>query len=150
MALPNGTFFDYDSNSFGSSFSGPVLNQGAEFSRAYQIFGDDGLPADLTGAVIVCEFDDEAGALVFASAPVITDAVNGKFSVIVSAATTAGVAPVPGAAATSTICAPLAFEFFDDPSTYQLLNFDVWITIAPDGPRNVIKGKARYYSSTNF
>ena len=128
---------------------GPEVYQGATFRRVYIIQDADGNLVDLTGYTGTCQFDKEDGTLVFTATVSIPNPTIGEVEVTIPDSTTAATAPTFGTTS-GTICSPADFEFFTDQSQFEFLNFDLWLDDnAGGGDQQVVKGKARFYGSTN-
>lgn len=132
-----------------ASGEGPEIYQGASYLRTYTVQKPDGSPEDLTGYVVTCKFADSDGIVVFVATGTITDPLNGEFQIFIPSTSTSAVAPVitPGA---GTICAPAYFEAAPGQEEYQDLDFDIWLDDTVNGPQNVVRGRARFFSSTNL
>ena len=132
---------------------GPEIHERGYYYRPYTVQNNDGTAADLTGYTIACRFADDTGTLIFTGVIVASaaDLLAGKFAVTIPSGTGAGstgsVSPVLGTSV-GTVCAPAAFEGFEDPTKFQLLDFDVTADDTVNGPQPIVKGQARFYEST--
>lgn len=114
------------------------IYKGSTMRLKYQ-FLDDGVPYNLTGASGVAKFaKKDYSSVVFTATVTITDAANGKLEVVLTDTATAAATPVPSGSA-----------FSGPAEQYELLVFDVRLSITGGDKLLKIRGTAKFYPTAS-